>query len=425
MRNIGLVIRHEIVSTLGKPSFWLTTFVFPLVIMAFSLGTQFLSVRAIEDSEALVDVNSGQPAAIGYVDHAALIQILPEGVPSELVYAFPDEASAQRALEVGDLLQYYVIAADYLQSGKVEVVERTFSPLGNISTIGLFTYILDANLIDDVQLLERISEPIADLESVALEIPVTSDAGILANASDAFEARFIVGYGVLFIFFFVFMMSSTFMLRSVSREKENRTVEVLLVSLRPRELMLGKVLGLGFVALLQLAVWLGGSIWVYQRGDGIFRALGMMVKGLTLPSGFLFWAAIYFLLGYVLYASILAAIGALAPSARETGQFTFIAMLPLMIPLWMNTAFYEAPNGSLATALSLFPLTAPTSMLPRLAAGGVPLWQPIVGLVLLAITTYGFVLLSARFFRADTLLSSSSLNWKRFVEEYRKGEKRS
>jgi len=268
-----------------------------------------------------------------------------------------------------------------------------------------------------VTLARRISDPLYSVETTAVAAPD-------ANAGEDYGTRFIVGYGMLFIFFFVLTMSSSFMLQSVSREKENRTVEVLLVSLRPRELMLGKVLGLGIVALVQMAVWLGGSYLTLDRGGSTLATLGVFIGNITLPKGLMVWGLLYFVLGYILYASILGAIGALAPNARETGQFTFLAMLPLMLPLWFNSAFVEASNDIVATILSLIPLTAPTSMLPRLAAGGVPLWQPPVSLAGLAVTTYLFVLLSARFFRADTLLSSTSMSWRRLREEFEKGNEK-
>jgi ABC-2 type transport system permease protein len=97
-------------------------------------------------------------------------------------------------------------------------------------------------------------------------------------------------------------------------------------------------------------------------------------------------------------------------------------MLPLLLPLWLNVAFLNDPNGTLATALSLFPLTAPTSMMTRIAAGGVPLWQILLSLAGLAITTYLLVLFAARFFRADTLLSTRSFHWKRLFAEFRAGQ---
>ena len=139
-----------------------------------------------------------------------------------------------------------------------------------------------------------------------------------------------------------------------------------------------------------------------------------------LPDGFFVWALLYFVLGYLLYASMLGALGALAPSTREGTQFTFIVLLPLFIPLMLNTALIESPNGAITTFLSLFPLTSPVTMITRLAAGPVPIEQLVLGLVILAITTYGIIVFSARFFRADTLLSFNALNFKRIVQEIRR-----
>jgi ABC-2 type transport system permease protein len=95
-------------------------------------------------------------------------------------------------------------------------------------------------------------------------------------------------------------------------------------------------------------------------------------------------------------------------------------LFPLMIPLWLNSALTQSPHGALATFLSLFPLTAPPSMMTRLSTGAVPAWQPLVGIVLLAGTTYLVVLLAARFFRADTLLSSAAVDFKRLGAEFRR-----
>jgi ABC-2 type transport system permease protein len=93
-----------------------------------------------------------------------------------------------------------------------------------------------------------------------------------------------------------------------------------------------------------------------------------------------------------------------------------------MIPLWLNTVFTQEPNGKLATVLSLIPFTSPLAMVTRLVSGAVPLWQPVVGLLGLVLTSYLFVLLAARLFRADTLLSTASLNPQRVLAELRKGE---
>jgi len=409
MRNVLLVIKHEIITTLSKRSFWVMTILFPALVIALSIGSQVLAEKSFEQDEE--DLLTGGDAAgvqtIGYVDEAGLITQLPQGVPPEMLRAFPDEDAAQAALEAGELRQYYHIPADFIETGELVLVDREFTPLGSLTRGRLFEYVVNWNLVGDETLAGVLLSSTPPVENKLSPQGGTDTSGPL-------------GYGVtvatMFIFFFVITMSSGFMLQSVAKEKENRTVEVLLLSLRPRELMLGKVVGLGVVALLQMGLWGGaGLLGLNQRTQLMETAAAF-----TLPPGFLVWAALYSLLGYLLYASALGAIGALAPTAREGAQFTFIVLLPLLIPVWLNNVFTQSPNGGLATFLSLFPLSAPTSMVTRLVAGGVPAWQPAVGLLGLAVVTYLFVLLSARFFRADTLLSSASLQWRQIVQELRK-----
>ena len=411
MRNILLVIKHEILTTLGKRSFWIMTFLFPALVIAFSFGSQVVAEKSFEGEEQeLWSEDAAKLYAIGYVDEIALIEALPPGLSPGLLQPFPDEAAAQAALEAGEVEQYYLIPSNFIESGELVLVDSEFSPFGSMVESNLFEYVVKYNLVGDEKLTNVLMDPTPLVEN----IPLAPQGGTDTSSPASFS--YWIPYATLFVFFFVITMTSGFMLQSVAQEKENRTVEVLLLSLRPRELMLGKVVGLGVVALLQMTIWGGGGLLMMDRRLGLVEA----AAALTLPPGFVAWAALYFVLGYLLYASILGAIGALAPTAREGTQFTFIAMLPLMIPMWLNNVFAQTPNGSLATFLSFFPLTAPVSMVTRLVAGGVPTWQPAVGLLGLAATTYLFVLLAARFFRADTLLSSAGLDWQRIVREFRK-----
>lgn len=420
MRNVFLVIKHEIVTMLSKPSFWVMTFLFPAAIIALSIGAQVLGRSSLAEggSNPIVDA-AGNRAGIGYVDRSGLIERLPDqieysGIGHSLfvidagsLRRFPDETSAQAALEAGEVGQYYIVPEDFLQTGALIMVDKNFNLFSSPNSSSLFEQVINFNLIGDAQRARALSDPTPNVDAQRLA-PQQLKAG-----DDSNEAYF-VPFGALFIFFFVLTMTSGFMLQSVAKEKENRVAEVLLVSLRPRDLMLGKMMGLGLIALLQIVLWAGGGLLVLGGGQSILAGLEQ------LPDNFLVWALLYFVLGYLLYAAILGAIGALAPNAREGSQFTFIAMLPLMIPLWLSNTFIQTPNDGLSVFLSLFPLTAPTSMITRLAAGAiVPLWQPIAGLIGLAITAYLFVLLSARFFRADTLLSASSLNWRRLLRQLR------
>ena len=411
MRNIFIVIKHEIRTTLQNKSFWIMTFIFPLLIIGFNVGAQVIAARNTgeEDLEALIaefDATAA-PDPVAYVDEAKLLQTLPPDVGAEFLQAYPDVATVDAALMAEEIDQYFIIPVDYLSTGEVIVITREFQPF-NVPNDELISYALAYNLTDDQEMAATLIHPLRMLTTQALAPENNNDASS--------PLTFLVPFATMFIFFFLISMSSGYMLQSVSQEKENRTVEVLLVSMRPRDLMLGKIIGLSVVALIQVVVWLGGGALMLKRGQTMFASFG----NFSLPPGFLIWAILFFALGYILYASLMGAIGALSPNAREAGQYTFIVMLPLLLPLWLNFAFISDSNGTLATALSLFPLTAPTSMMTRIAAGNVPLWQILFSLVGLAITTYLLVLFAARFFRADTLLSTSSFHWKRVFTEFRK-----
>jgi ABC-2 type transport system permease protein len=394
MRNIILVIKHEIKTTLQKRSFWFTAFLFPLLIVGINIGAQLFFNQPDNMASNLTPTAeiANQAGAIGYVDQAGLIKAIPSDIPHGLLQAFPGETAARTAVESEQIDEFVIIARDYLQTGNLILVQRDFQPLASTPE-ALFKYVIDANLTGNAALAAALSQPAQAVEMHSLA-PRSASAKSSPIATLAPMA-------VLFIFFFMLIMSSGFMLQSVSREKENRTVEILLLSLRPRELMLGKILGLSVVALLQMGVWIGGGLLVLGGGKQILNS----AASFNLPAGFVVWT--------LLYASLMGAIGAIAPNARESGQFTILVLLPLMIPIWFNSIFIQTPNSPLALALSLFPLTAPASMITRLAATNVPLWQIAASLAGLAVTAFIVVQVSARFFRADTLLSSAAINWER------------
>lgn len=406
MRNIFLIIKHEVSTTLQKRSFWIMAFLFPLLIVGINVGAQLLITRSVE-SPALptaAQADGTPEKVIGYVDQAGLIETLPPDLPEGLLQAFRDEEAAKAAVMDQAIDEFVIIPEDYLVTGNLTVVQGDYRPLSSTPE-DLFKYVIDANLTGDAALAATLNQPSQHLEMRSLAPE--------SKAQDSSSLAFLVPMAVLFIFFFLLVMSSGFMLQSVSREKETRIVEILLLSLRPRELMLGKIIGLCLVALLQMAVWLGSGLLVLGRGEALFNS----PVPLELPPGFIAWALLYFLLGYILYASLMGAIGALAPSAREGGQFTMLVMLPLIIPVWFNTLFIQTPNSPLALALSLFPLTAPSAMVTRLVATTVPFWQIAASLAGLVLATGYVVSLAARFFRADTLLSNSAINWSRIAHQ--------
>jgi ABC-2 type transport system permease protein len=412
-------MKHAISTTLRKRSFWLFTFLMPAVLLAFN-AYYFLQDAGVtfgESEEAAEVAPEPEMVSVGLVDDAGIVERLPEAVPAGMFQLIADRESALSALEVGDLGQVVYIPPDYVESGDITVYTRDFQLTSDQNSgvaMGspqswLLPYILTLNLVDEPALADAVFNPtpgnMARFHPVAPQEP---DAG-----SNLALAR-IVGSVTPYVYYFILVISAGYMMQSVTAEKENRVVEVLLTSAEPRQIMVGKILGMSVVVLLQISVWLAAAAVGLNR---LTQTLDL--SSFTVPPGFLIWSVLFLVLGYLLYASVMAAAGAIAPSAREAGQVTWLLIVPLMPTLMFGVEFAENPHGTLALVLSLFPFSAPSAMVTRLAVADIPLWQVLLSLGLLAGTAYLFVSLSARFFRADNLLSDAAFNWKRLLTGWR------
>ncbi|MGD9093584.1 MAG: ABC transporter permease [Anaerolineales bacterium] len=423
MRTIWLVIKHEIITVLSKPSFWLATLIFPVFFIAINAfaaiqdnDQQLTSTRdtsGVGEHES-VDENI---FIIGLVDEGSLISEIPENVPPDLFREYPDLVVAQDALANGEIEQFVFIPVDYSNTGEVTVFAREFQILSEgdmgVAFQGknapILAYLLNYNLTKDTSLVQAIHNP---TPGNLAERHIIDPKQEMPEGNEALAE--LVASVLPYLFYFVLIISSSYLMRSVVKEKENRTAEVLLLSLSPRQLMLGKILGLSVVALIQLTIWLSGGLLSLSRG-----ASYMNVSAFQFAPDFWFWFVLFLILGFLLYGSIMAAAGAIAPSAKEATQVVWLLIIPFMPTLMFSREFVEDPHGTLALVLSLFPLSAPGAMVTRLAFSNVPLWQLLLSVTGLAITTYFVVVLAARFFRAGNLLSTEAFNWRRFASGWR------
>jgi ABC-2 type transport system permease protein len=209
---------------------------------------------------------------------------------------------------------------------------------------------------------------------------------------------------------FAIFSASGILLQAVIAEKENRTIEVILSSLTPWQFLTGKVLGLGLLGLVQLGIWMALARLGVNTGMSFLATLDTA----SLPLSVWVLAVVYFLLGYLVYAALMAGIGAISPSMRDSSQLTIGVSFAAMIPLMLLRNLAADPQGGLATFLSLFPPTAPISMMIRLAVSDVPAWQVGLSLALLALMVAGTIWAAARLFRATTLLNGQKLAWREF-----------
>ena len=263
----------------------------------------------------------------------------------------------------------------------------------------LMAYALTEN---DLQLAYRIQNPM-NITTVNLAPQQSRDENN--------PLTFFLPYIVTFLFYGIILSSSTLMLNSVTNEKQNRVIEILMTSVKPIEILSGKIIALGIAGLLQTIVWMGSGYLMLLFSNKRF-ALGDAFK---IPPTVLLWGILFFLLGYAVYASLMAGVGALVPNLREASQLTTVMIMPMIIPLIFISVMINTPNSPLAIVLSLFPLTAPVSMMTRLAATNVPLWQCVLAAALLAITAWLLVQATARLFRAQNLLSGRSVNMMSFL----------
>lgn len=417
MRKIWLVTQHEIKTTLAKPSFWITAFLLPAVLIGFNLFSFAQQDELIGNgNDPASDETAGAPS-IGLVDEGGLITHLPDGVPADVFIFYKNVETARSALEAGTVAQVVYLPADYIAGGKIKVYAQNFQILGaNNDGVGfdgtadaMFRQMLNANLIGNEQTARIFDNPTPGWLAEKHDITPSKEApGEIFEENQAMART--VASVIPYVFYFVMVISSGLMLQSVSAEKENLTVEVLLLSLHPRQLMFGKILGLSALALLELIIWLGGGMFFFNRGSSLFN-----LSGFTFPPGFVVWAVLFFAFGFLLYASIMTAAGALAPTAREGGRIIILLIIPLMPTLMFGSEFFENPHGAIAMVLSLFPFSAPSAMVARLAVAEVPIWQPLLSLGGLIACTYVAVVLAGRFFRADNLLSAASFSWRRLM----------
>jgi ABC-2 type transport system permease protein len=337
----------------------------------------------------------------GYIDETGRIGA-PQGDLAAAFRRFDDEAAAQAALDAGTIQTYYVIAADYFETGDVSQI------LPRLSITQINPDLIEQLLLDtlgegvDPQVFTRLGDPATFTE-------IDRQRNTEGESESAFDSRFVVVYVFAIILLGSLFTTNGYLLQSVIEEKETRLIEILLASLRPFELLAGKIAAMGILGLLQVIVWTSAFLffgWLSLSDQ--MRALLPMLTGfvrITIPFNILPILFVYFVLGYLLFAALFGVVGALSNSMREGPQYTVIFVLPAVAPFYFLSIFATTPNSPLAVFLSVFPLTAPISMAMRLAVTDVPLLEVALSVGLLALSVVGVMWLAGRLFRVGTLLA--------------------
>jgi ABC-2 type transport system permease protein len=399
--NTWLVLRQEVINTLTRRSFLLTAFGIPLISVLLFAAVALVNRSAPGAVAELINPNqAGSARPEGLVDHSGLIETLPENVTAEELRRYQDVASAESALIHGKISAFYVIPENYLERGQIQYISPEINPMDTFNRGSLIDRVLQLNLLEgDSHLAAMVKNPFA-LQVMILE-PST-------RLSEDAPLAFFIPYVVMLLYYMLILMSAGFLVSSINKERENRVLEIMLVTITPRELLSGKFIGLGLIGLLINLLWVGTGYALLVLSGTTFQ----LPADFQLEPHVLVWGVVYFLLGYAVYASLLGAVGALIPNLRETSQATMIVILPMIIPLMFVSVLIQEPNSLLAVGLSLFPLTSPVTMMLRLAITTVPAWQLVLSVLLLLLMAVLILRVVARMFQAQSMLSGQPMSLK-------------
>jgi ABC-2 type transport system permease protein len=395
MRKIWLVFKHEYIRHVMRKRFLLALFSLPLL---------FLAVLVVGLVIILVEYN---PLPVGYVDLSGMLKnpvaLSADGriSPSLELRMFAAEDSARTALQAKQIQAYFVLEANYLQTGQVKMVALE-APADTVQ--GQFESFLRANLVAHQP--PAIAKRLLDGASVV----VRSSQGNRQMATNQI-LNMILPLAGGFLFILATNTSGSYLLQALVEEKENRTMEIIVTSISPAQLMAGKIAGNMAVGLTSLLAWI-----VFGLLALIF-ALRFLFQGQVIQFnlGFSILTFATLLPAFVLVASLMAAVGATATESREAQQVAAMFTLPLSVPYMLLSPILSSPNSPLAIGLSLFPLTAPVTLPLRAALTIVPVWQIASSLALLFLLSGCSIWFAGRAFRLGMLRYGKRLSWKELL----------
>ncbi len=402
MNKTLIILRHELLVTLKRTSFVLITLAIPL-LMLVGYGVYKGVQHWYHPSQQVTK-------AIGYVDQAGGFDQY-TSQPDATLVRYDGEEEAKQALMSGEISEYFVIPNDYISTGLIVryTMQRELEPPSQ--TTGSIRDFLISNLIGgatSTEVLERAKTP-----AVMASFRLDESGEVMGDQSLFTQALMPYIFSVLLMFSIFF--ASGYLLQSISEEKENRLMEVLLSSVSAKQLLAGKVLGLGAAGLVQIGVWVI-SFWV-------FADLALVnIPGfgdLSVPASVLVLALVYYVLGYLLFAVLMAVLGSIGTTARESQSLSGIITVTAVLPMFSLGLIIENPNHVVSVIFTLIPTTSSVTAMMRLPTEGIPAWQLGLSLTILVATIIFCIWAGAKIFRTSLLMYGKRPSIKEIVKYIR------
>jgi ABC-2 type transport system permease protein len=416
MRNVWLIAHREYVERIRTRGFLITTVMIPVIMGGFLLGSIFLGSRTApdiriavvsSDTQLALDLQTElqrqqqQTEASAMDTHESAANPHSEKKQPNIIVDAIDPGPNTRAnldkdLESGDIDGYLWITPAAAPNARPTFLYTPKSS-SERSVKNLLATALDKVLIRE-QLTHR-GIVAADEETMLQPVQIVAATG--SHRGDHTSA--VVSVSVLFfVMYLVIMLYGMNVARSIIEEKTSRIFEVMLATIRPEAMMAGKIIGVGAVGLTQVGIWLAAAVTL--AGASIALHLGGDTLHVSLTATQIIFFFVYFILGYLFYASIAAALGAMTNSEQELQQLNMFLVLPLLFCFVMLGTLISTPDSTLARVLALVPPFTPLLMYFRVSLGQPKAWEVILSLVLTSASIIGIVWVTSRIYRIGVLM---------------------
>ncbi|HEY4010071.1 MAG TPA: ABC transporter permease [Acidobacteriaceae bacterium] len=401
LQNIWLIARREYMERVRTKGFILATVLIPCFMAALVGGSTFFASRTKTNSHIAVvtsDRTLGQD----------LKHQLETGRESDMTVDLMEPSAATRSGLEAQLHTQSAQLAGYLwitapaQPGERPHFAYHARSAGDIATEGAIEQGVHAVLTREGLL----SHGLSDAQINQITAPVDIDTSSSGNTGLAFG----IAYLFFFLMYMVIMLYGMNTARSIIEEKTSRVFEVLLATIKPEELLAGKIIGVGAVGVTQVGVWMiAASVLAGSSAVAHLSGTSGSVHGILSGAQIGFFI-LYFIFGFLLYSSIAAALGAMTNSEQELQQLNMFLVLPLAFCMVMLFPTVRAPDSTLSQVISLIPFCSPLLMNFRTALTSVPAWQIILSIVLMSLTIGVTVWISSRIYRVGILMYGKKPN---------------
>ena len=394
MSKIWRIIKHEYLRHVIEKKFLISLLSLPIMVIVMFGVAVIVILFSVDDTP------------VGYVDRPGILSRAYEREEDSLFspkiefISYADRELAQSALESEEIQAYYVIPEDYSATLQVELYYLD-EPDSDVQ--GQFDQFMRQNL-DTLQGLDP--QVINRLEN-GNQITITDLDGEREMGEGEWYlvfTPFILGL----MFFFVVMTSGGYLSQAVVEEKENRTMEIVITSVSPNQLMIGKIIGNIAVGLTQLLAWLLFG-WI---GIKVAGRVWPVVQDFTLSTDYVLTAVVVMLPAFLMVAALMGAIGATMTETSESQQISGLFSITMMIPYYLASPLMMNPNGTMATVLTFFPFTAPVTIMMRMSLTIIPQWQLILAIGLLCLFAVFAIWFAGKAFRMGMLRYGKKLSLK-------------